>query len=179
MRKSQFLGTLLVASLCFPCWAQTPVTSVAAVDLVRYSGTWFEIASFPMFFQRNCLSDVTAQYSTAPDGSISVRNRCRTKDGFDDASGRATVVDGFGNSRLRVSFFWPFKGDYWVIGLDPQYRWAVVGNPNREYLWVLSRTPQLTPEMLENALVSARSQGFDLTRLRYTAHTPGDKPRTE
>jgi apolipoprotein D and lipocalin family protein len=147
---------------------QAPVVSVPAVDLARYSGKWFEIASFPMFFQRNCVSDTTAEYAPAPEGAITVHNRCRTESGFDDATGRATVVEGFANSRLKVSFFWPFKADYWVLGLDPEYRWAVVGNPNRKYLWLLSRAPQLSPVLLESALASARTQGFDLSQLRYT-----------
>jgi len=160
---------ILLACLSLPALAQAPVASVASVDLARYSGKWFEIASFPMFFQRNCIADTTAEYTPAPGGAISVHNRCRTDSGFDDATGKATVVEGFGNSRLKVSFFWPFKADYWVLGLDPEYRWAVVGNPNRKYLWVLSRTPQLPPQLLEAALASANAQGFDLTQLRYTA----------
>lgn len=176
MNAKRGLGALLLASLCAGAWAQSPVASVAAVDLVRYSGKWFEIANFPMFFQRHCLADTTAQYTPAPDGSITVHNRCRTSTGFDDATGKATVVEGFGNSRLKVSFFWPFKGDYWVLGLDPQYRWAVVGNPNRDYLWLLSRTPQLDQAMLEEALATARAQGFDLSRLHYTPQAPGVSP---
>ncbi len=161
---------LLAMSLSVvPAFAQqAPVVSVPSVDLARYSGKWFEIASFPMFFQRNCVADTTAEYAPAPDGAISVHNRCRTESGFDDANGKATVVEGFANSRLKVSFFWPFKADYWVLGLDPEYRWAVVGNPNRKYLWLLSRTPQLPPALLESALGSARAQGFDLAQLRYT-----------
>jgi len=156
--------------------AQAPVASVPSVDLVRYGGRWFEIASFPMFFQRNCVADTTAEYAPAAGGEISVRNRCRTKSGFDEATGKATVVEGFGNSRLKVSFFWPFKADYWIVGLDSEYRWAVVGNPNREYLWVLSRTAQLPPGLLEAALASASAQGFDLSQLRYTAHTAQSVP---
>jgi apolipoprotein D and lipocalin family protein len=175
-RALQILCGGLVVGLWSTAWAQAPVVSVAAVDLVRYSGKWFEIASFPMFFQRNCVADATAQYAAAPDGSISVYNRCRTGSGFDDATGKATVVEGFGNSRLKVSFFWPFKSDYWVLGLDAQYRWAVVGNPNREYLWLLSRTPQLEDALLQDALASARAQGFDLTRLRYTPQAADIKP---
>ena len=176
MNRTLLLGALMVLSLATPAWGQSPVTSVAAVDLVRYSGKWFEIASFPMYFQRNCVGDTTAHYIPSPDGSIGVHNRCRTKDGFDDATGKATVVEGFGNSRLKVSFFWPFKGDYWVLGLDPEYRWAVVGSPNRKYLWVLSRTPQLDKVMLDAALASARTQGFDLSQLRYTTQTQEIKP---
>lgn len=151
--------------------AQAPVASVPSVDLARYSGKWFEIASFPMFFQRNCVADTTAEYSAAADGSIAVRNRCRTESGFDEATGKATPVEGFGNGRLKVSFFWPFKSDYWVLGLDPEYRWAVVGNPNRKYLWVLSRTPQLPSALMEAARASALAQGFDLSQLRTTVQS--------
>jgi len=175
-QQRRLLGALLLGCFWATAWAQTPVASVAAVDLVRYSGKWFEVASFPMFFQRNCVADTTAEYASAPDGSISVHNRCRTKDGFDDATGKATIVEGFNNSRLKVSFFWPFKADYWILGLDPQYQWAVVGNPNREYLWLLSRTPQLPPAQLEDALATVRAQGFDLSRLRYTPQATGVSP---
>jgi len=169
-----FLTLLAAAFFVAPAavLAQTPVASVTSVDLARYTGKWFEIASFPMFFQRNCVGDATAEYAAESDGSLSVHNRCRTESGFDEATGKATVVEGFGNSRLKVSFFWPFKADYWVLGLDPDYRWAVVGNPNRKYLWVLSRTPQLPPKMMEAALASASAQGFDLTQLRTTAQSP-------
>jgi apolipoprotein D and lipocalin family protein len=87
-----------------------------------------------------------------------------------EATGHATVVEGSANARLKVSFFWPFKADYWVIGLDPDYRWAMVGNPNRKYLWLLSRTPQLPKPLLDAALASASAQGFDLSQFRYTPH---------
>jgi len=147
-----------------------PVRSVAEVDLGRYLGKWYEIAAFPMFFQRQCVGDTTAEYALRPDGEISVVNRCRTEKGFDEAVGRAWTVEGTGNAQLKVSFFWPFRSDYWIIGLDDDYRWAVVGNPNRKYLWVLSRTPRLAGEALDRALQAAASQGFDLTPLKYTAH---------
>lgn len=147
-----------------------PVESIANLDLGRYLGKWYEIASFPMFFQRQCLGDTTAEYSLRPDGDVAVVNRCRTDQGFDEATARAWTVEGTGNAQLKVSFFWPFRADYWVIGLDDGYRWAVVGNPNRKYLWVLSRTPQLDREQLDAALQAATKQGFDLTQLRYTGH---------
>jgi len=145
-----------------------PVRTVAAVDLARYAGKWYEIAAFPMFFQRQCVGDTTAEYALRPDGDVSVVNRCRTEDGFDEATARAWPVEGSGNARLKVQFFWPFRADYWVIGLDPEYRWAVVGNPGRKYLWILSRTPQLPAALLEGALASVREQGYDLAPLRYT-----------
>jgi apolipoprotein D and lipocalin family protein len=149
-----------------------PVQPVAEVDLVRYSGKWYEIASFPMFFQRQCVGDTTAEYTLRQDGDVDVRNRCRTKDGFDEATARAWAVEGSGNARLKVQFFWPFRGDYWVIGLDPQYRWAVVGHPERKYLWILARTPKLSAAELEAALGVAGAQGFELGRLRYTVQGP-------
>ena len=175
MKIFRSLIPLLLIVLPVFALAQAPVASVPSVDLARYTGKWFEIASFPMFFQRNCIGDTTAEYAAGDIGAISVRNRCRTESGFDEATGKATVVEGSGNSQLKVSFFWPFKADYWVVGLDPEYRWAVVGNPNRKYLWVLSRLPQLPPAQLEAALATAKAQGFDLAELRYTAQTTAAK----
>ena len=147
-----------------------PVETVGTIDLGRYAGKWYEVAAFPMFFQRQCIGDTTAQYTLRPDGEIAVRNRCRTENGFDEANGRAWTAEGTVNSKLKVSFFWPFRSDYWVVGLDEDYRWAVVGNPNRKYLWVLSRTPELAKEQLDRALEAAKKQGYDLAPLRYTRH---------
>ena len=160
---------MLLAGFAVFALADTPVASMASVDVARYSGSWFEIASFPMFFQRNCVGDTTAEYAAEPNGDISVHNRCHTSSGFDAATGNATLVEGFGNSRLKVSFFWAFEADHWIIGLDPASRWAVVGNPNRKYPWVLSRSAQLPPTLLEAALASASQQGYDLTQLHDTA----------
>ena len=143
-----------------------PVQSVAKVDLTRYLGTWHEIARYPMYFQKQCVGDVTANYSLMENGKLKVLNRCRTKSGeFDEAEGRASVVENSNNARLKVSFFWPFKADYWVIGLDPEYRWAVVGNPNRKYLWLLSRNKNISSEDLAAAKASAVAQGYDLQQL--------------
>ncbi|NJD24891.1 MAG: lipocalin family protein [Betaproteobacteria bacterium] len=149
-----------------------PVTPVAGVDLARYAGRWFEIAAFPMFFQRNCLGDTTAEYTLRPDGEVTVDNRCRTESGTDRAIGRAWAVADSGNARLKVSFFWPFRSDYWIIGLDAEYRWAVVGHPDRKYLWILSRTPQLPEAEVSRALAAASAQGYDLARLVYTRQSP-------
>lgn len=164
----RFLIALTCALSCLTVHAETPVVSVPQVDLARYVGKWFEIASFPMFFQRKCTGNSTAEYGRNADGSVAVTNRCDTADGSTQALGKATVVEGTGNAQLKVSFFWPFRADYWVIGLDPEYRWAVVGNPNRNYLWVLSRTSVLPSELLDAALLSAKTQGFDLSQLKYT-----------
>jgi apolipoprotein D and lipocalin family protein len=176
--KKPFLTLLLAAFLpLLPASANAapPVASVAAVDLQRYAGRWFEIASFPMFFQRQCIGDTTAAYALKADGEVTVTNRCRTESGFDQAQGNAWAAEPGNNARLKVSFFWPFRSDYWVIGLDPDYRWAVVGNPDRKYLWILSRTAELPKALLEEALKAAVKQGYDLEQLRYTPHGAGVK----
>ncbi len=152
---------------------EQPVQTVASVDLKRYVGKWYEIAHFPMFFQRNCAGDTTAQYAAQDDGSITVNNSCRDKDGgLDTAEGHATVVPDSGNAKLEVSFFRPFKGDYWIIGLDADYQWAVVGSPSRKYLWILSRTPKMTAANRELALESARKQGYTFEKLKNTPQSP-------
>lgn len=149
--------------------ADSTVKTVASVDLQRYAGMWYEIANYPMTFQRQCVGDTVAHYMPREDGRIEVLNRCATKGGdIDEADGVATAVPGSGNAKLEVSFFWPFKGDYWVIGLDPDYRWSVVGTPTRKYLWILSRTPSLPQAELDRALDAARAQGYDLQPLQYT-----------
>jgi apolipoprotein D and lipocalin family protein len=150
--------------------ADKPLETVASVDLDRYLGRWYEIASYPAWFQKNC-TGVTADYSLREDGRIKVVNSCR-KGSLDgkakQSTGRAKVVDGAGNARLKVSFFGPFWGDYWIIDLDPDYQWAVVGVPNRKYLWILSRTPQMAGEVYEGIISRLRNQGYDPARLNLT-----------
>lgn len=173
IRNSISLLALLGAAVLSPAvQGETPVVqSVGRIDLNRYAGKWYEIASFPMFFQRNCIADTTAEYALMPDGEVSVTNRCRTESGVDQAVGRAWAPDAAVTAQLKVSFFWPFRSDYWVVGLDKDYRWAVVGNPNRKYLWILSRTPQLPKAELERAQEAARIQGYALGQLVFTRHT--------
>ncbi|HZX31695.1 MAG TPA: lipocalin family protein [Rhodocyclaceae bacterium] len=166
---------LLLMSAAAGAAADPAVRSVQEVDLARYAGKWYEIARYPMFFQRNCLGDVTAQYTPLADDCISVTNRCRTDSGVDEANGKACTVPGTNNAQLHVSFFWPFRSDYWIIGLDPGYRWAVVGRPDHKYLWILSRTPQLPKEQLDQALKIAADQGYDVGQLKYTQQS-GQNP---
>jgi len=172
--RAALLLLLMALGACAAQTAGPPVQTVAAVDLQRYLGHWYEIARFPNSFQdgrgRRCVQ-TTATYGLRPDGQVSVENRCLdAADGNREtgASGRAYVVEGSNNARLRVTFFWPFYGDYWVIGLDPDYRWAVVGAPGRDYLWILSRTPTMTAADRAAAEAAARAQGFDIGRLQET-----------
>ena len=138
-----------------------PLQTVAQVDLNRYLGLWYEIGRYPNSFQKGCL-DSTAIYSARPDGEIDVLNSCRDmQDGsLREAKGRAWVVDNTTNARLKVSFFWPFRGDYWIIDLGREYEYAVVGTPDRKYLWILSRTPEMSIDILEKILQNVEKQGF-------------------
>ena len=135
--------------------------TVPHVDLNRYLGLWYEVGRYPNTFQKGCLSS-TALYTTRPDGDIDVLNSCRDErdDSLHEAKGRAWVVDNASNARLKVSFFWPFQGDYWIIDLGQEYEYAVVGTPNRKYLWILSRTKEMNPEILEKILQNIEKQGF-------------------
>lgn len=144
--------------------------TVQDVDLNRYLGTWYEIASFPQSFQRGC-TGTTANYSLKKNGEIRVLNTCRVDslDGKEkSAEGTAWVVDTKTNSKLKVQFFWPFSGDYWIVDLAKDYSYAVVGAPDREYLWFLSRTPTLSNELYARLLSKVAELGFDGSRLVKT-----------
>lgn len=169
---------VLVLAMMSPAQAAAaPVRTVDAVDLDRYLGEWFEIARFPNRFQRGCAGDVRATYSRRADGRIDVVNRCRRQDGsMNEARGIARVVDTRTSAKLKVRFapaalsFLPFVwGDYWIIGLADDYSWAVVGSPDRKYLWILTRTPALEPASYEAALAAARANGFDVAQLVKTS----------
>jgi uncharacterized protein YbjT (DUF2867 family)/lipocalin/ligand-binding SRPBCC domain-containing protein len=148
------------------------VRTVASVDLHRYAGDWYEVARFPNWFQRQCVSDVRARYTVRPDGRLDVLNQCQTEGGAIDARGVARVVDTRTLARLKVRFapaalsFLPFVwGDYWILGLAGDYSWAVVGSPDRNYLWILARTRELPSPAFTAAVDVARANGFDAGRL--------------
>ena len=144
--------------------------TVDKVDLDRYIGKWYEIAAFPQSFQKGCNCS-TAEYFKTEDDYIRVVNTCRknSPDGeVKTAEGKAFIVDGTNNSKLKVQFFWPFKGDYWIIDLAEDYSYAVVGHPNREYLWILSRSPEMTKELYDSIVARIKSNGFDVNKLIMT-----------
>jgi apolipoprotein D and lipocalin family protein len=181
-----FLPTVMMM-LAVSSQGPTPVRTVETVDLSRYVGDWFEIARFPNRFQRRCAGDVRASYARREDGRIDVINRCRATDGTTtEARGVARVVDPRTSAKLKVRFapaalsFLPMVwGDYWIIGLASDYSWAVVGSPDRTYLWILARTPLLDAEPLAAATATARANGFDVGRLVMTsqqAARPGRSP---
>jgi len=164
------LLTILTAATPIGAADEQPLEVVDSVDLDRYLGRWYEIASYPAWFQKNCTA-VTADYSLRDDGNIEVINSCRKKtlDGkLKQSKGKAKVVDETTNAKLKVSFFGPFWGTYWIIDLDPEYQWAVVGGPSRKYLWVLSRTPQMDEKLLDEILSRLPAKGYDPERLNRT-----------
>lgn len=153
------------------------LTTVASIDLQRYLGTWYEIARLPIRHEPEDATDVTAHYSLDADGSVRVQNRCIHKGKIEEAIGQATAVDS-SNSRLEVTFLpeglrWiPFtKGDYWIIQIDSGYTSALVGSPDRKYLWLLSRQPQLDATTRQHYIEYAAQQGFDVDKLIHTPHT--------
>ena len=144
---------------------------VGAVDLSRYAGRWFEIARLPNRFEKKCADSVTATYTLRSDGKVDVVNRCRKANGeYTTAEGKAKIVDKKTNAKLKVTFFWPFYGDYWILDLGSDYEYAVVGSPDRKYLWILSRTPQLDEQLYQRLLAKMASRGFETERMIRTSH---------
>lgn len=167
------LPTLLILSAVLYAQQNTAVTvsevkAVPQVDLKRYSGKWFEIARYPNKFQKKCVGNTTATYTVKPDDQIEVLNECVEKNGTTDtAKGQAKVVDPATNAKLKVrfapgflSFLSSVWGDYWIIDLDDNYQYAAVGDPKREYFWILSRTPEMSDAIYQNILRRAEKMGF-------------------
>jgi apolipoprotein D and lipocalin family protein len=152
--------------------ANDPPTVVKHVDLDKYLGKWYEIARYPNRFQKDCVAS-TAVYSIREDGRIRVLNECR-KESLEGplkrAEGKAWVVDDSTRAKLKVQFFWPFRGDYWIIDLGDDYEYAVVGHPKRKYLWILSRTPQMGGDSYNAIRQRIVRKGYDPDRLMRTEH---------
>lgn len=161
---------------CFTsCQSQTPSnmkkidkTTVSSFDINRYLGTWYELARYPHRFERD-LQGVTATYSLMSDGKIKVLNQ-GYKGSIDGekstAVGKAKLNTKGGPGKLKVSFFWIFYADYYVMELDPDYQWALVGSKSDNYLWVLSRKPKVPEELLQSILERAKKRGYDLSTLQ-------------
>ena len=154
--------------------SEPTVTAVDYVDLERYVGLWYEIAKIPNRFQKDCVRGTTATYTLREDGRITVLNRCVEADEeINGADGVAEVVHP-SHAKLRVSFVsflgWrPFWGDYWVLGLDADYRWAAVGTPNRKYGWILAREPTLDESTLEGIFAIFERNGYDRVAFERSA----------
>jgi len=142
---------------------------VPRVELKRYLGKWYEIAHLPFRFEDDC-TDITATYSLTNDGNVSVLNECLKDGKLKQSKGKAKVVDKNTGAKLKVTFFWPFYGDYWIINLGKDYDYAVVGTPNRKYLWILNRTPKMDDNLFSQLAEFVKSKGFNVNKLIKTSH---------
>ncbi|MCX6294574.1 MAG: lipocalin family protein [Bacteroidetes bacterium] len=146
--------------------------TVQNVDLNKYAGKWFEIASYPQRFQKGCHC-TTAEYTVSKKGYVIVENKCNRDSVNGKQSyikGKAFVVKNTGNAKLKVQFFWPFTGKYWIIDLADDYSYAVVSHPNKKYLWILSRTPKMDDVIYQQIIQRLKEKGFDLAKLQITQH---------
>lgn len=175
MQKIFLLALVFMPMLVIGCASMEektmkPVETVKFVDLNRYVGQWYEIARYPNRFQEGCVGS-RATYTLRDDGKINVVNACYDKSfsgTLRSAKGKAWVVDTETNARLKVSFFWPFAGDYWIIDLDQDYEYAVIGHPKRKYLWILSRTPEMSDEVYQSILMRLQNQEYNTAQLIRT-----------
>jgi len=180
--SSTLIGLCLVLA-DIPAYSQSgsqasdlPVRTIASLDVPKYLGTWYEIAKFPNWFQKKCVGNTKAVYSMRADSNLKVLNSCKNADGVvSEAEGTARQIGAQDSPKLEVRFtpawlsFLPMVwGDYWIIDLDPQYQVAAVSDPKREYLWVLSRAPQLDKKVYEDLLQRLQAQQFDVRKLEIT-----------
>lgn len=164
-----FLVVLALAITLIACTSPT-LRTVPYVDLKKFSGKWYEIASYPQRFQKGCHC-TTANYTLSDEGYVIVENRCN-RDSINGKEsyikGKAFVEKNSGNAKLKVQFFWPFKGKYWIIDLADNYSYAVVSHPGQEYLWILSRTPTMDDLLYKRITSNLQSMGFDPARIKKT-----------
>lgn len=181
MKKALFISTLAVISiLAVSAFAQkkneNELQTVSSVDLKQYSGTWYEIARYPNKFQDQCVGNTTATYTIKKENKIEVLNQCVKENGtVDKAKGEARIIDKNTNAKLEVRFAPKFLsfisavwGDYWIIDLDENYKYAAIGDPKREYFWILSREPQLDDSTYQNILRRAEAKGFNPAKVIKT-----------
>jgi apolipoprotein D and lipocalin family protein len=163
-------GAILAGVVKISAKSRAPMAVAPSIDLAQYAGQWYEIARLPNRFQKKCAGDTTATYTLRPDGKIVVLNECRRSDGrLSSIRGTASPANPAGpNTKLKVSFFWPFTGDYWILDVDPNYRWALVGEPGRKYLWILSRGPRLDQRIFDRLLDRAKREGYEVGSLLMT-----------
>ncbi|MEE4198803.1 MAG: lipocalin family protein [Bacteroidales bacterium] len=168
------INALLIMALTFFSFAcnknLVPLETVPRVDLKKYMGKWYEIATIPQKFQKGCVC-TTAEYTLTDKGYVNVVNSCRKETPCGQVNkieGKAFIDKKGNGAKLKVQFFWPFKGKYWIIQLADDYSWAVVGHPNRKYLWILSRTPQMKDETYQDILKRLNEQRYDPSLLIRT-----------
>lgn len=166
---------LAAAWTCAPLAAEGEPAVVERVDLARYMGTWYEISALPNFPQRGC-TDTVVHYALREDGDVDLANTCRKGGKLKVYRGRGRVLDPRTNAKLHVRFFLWLGTPYWIVALDPDYRWAAVGTPERDRLWIISRRPALEPEVYAALTERLKGQGFDVDGLVRTVHSGGPPP---
>lgn len=166
--KRIFFTTIIAIFLIACSTKDFPLDTVKSVDINKYQGTWYEIARFEHFFEKGC-KNVRANYSLIEDNKIKVINSCQNieTNKTKEATGIAYATDNT-NSKLKVSFFRPFYGDYWILFLDKDYKYALIGAPSREYFWILSRTKTLNKKTIDSLLLKMKELMFDKDRLIWT-----------
>ncbi len=163
--QPKYIIILMLFASIYSCKSQE-LETVPSVDLQKYSGLWYDIAHLPFYFMKDC-ECTTAKYTYSTKGYVIVENRCRksTSGKWKSAKGKAFVVNNSRNAKLKVQFFWPFKGDYWIIDLDEDYTYAVVGDKARKYLWILSRTSQMEKKLYDEIVIRTGNKGFPVEHL--------------
>ncbi len=177
------LAFVLILGVLGACTTETrdnqPLQTVASLDLQRYLGRWYEIAKYPMWFQRKCNSNTSAEYILNADNNVTVINQCKREDGgFEKAEGISRQIGNVNSPKLEVRFapawlsIFPFVwGDYWVIDIDKDYTLVAVSEPRREYLWIMSRTPTVEAEAYQALIKRLEAKGFDISKLERTSQT--------
>ena len=169
--KKEIIATTALAGLGIAALAlaskNKPLETVSHVDLEKYLGKWYEIAAFPQGFEKGC-SCTFAEYSLDDNGRIIVKNSCMKDGEHKVADGKASVTDKKTNAKLEVQFQWPFSGKYWIIALARDYSYAMVGHPNRKYLWILNRKPKMDDMTYNHLVLVAAGKGFDVRKLVKT-----------
>jgi apolipoprotein D and lipocalin family protein len=167
----KIISLMLLAWILNGCKAPKDLPTVPEVDINKYAGKWFEIASFPSTFQKHCKCTF-AEYTITDKGYLKVYNQCIDKRNgkIIDITGKAFPVEGSNNSKLKVQFFALFKAPYYIIDLDENYDYALVGSPDRDYLWILCRTTSMSDETYQKLCNKAQSLGFDVSKLKKAVH---------
>ena len=173
-----FIGVFAIAAFGFMAdQPAAPPTVVEQVEIEQYMGTWYAVASIPTTFERDCVRGTTATYELLEDGKVRVTNTCTREDGTSfEAVGRAWIPNPDEPAKLKVSFVslfgkWLFGGDYWILELDQDYRYAVVGHPKRRYGWILSRTPEIPEIQLQGIFDRLEEAGYNRVSFRRIDQT--------
>lgn len=173
----RFTITILLYLILLSCqidksktMSKNELVTVASVDLNKYAGTWYEIAKIPNSFEKG-LKCITATYSLRSDGKIGVQNKGHKESDpvkIKESNGKAWVPDPAYPGRLKVQFFWPFAGNYYILDLDANYQFVLIGDPSRNFLWILCRTKQMDTAIYQRLTAKAKAFGFDISRIKKT-----------